>query len=206
MFSYRKKILRSYPPAFTLLEMLVALAIFSLLVIGIGIFEVGVLQYNRDLSNQIDANRQVQRFLVQIEREARTAAPSSLGGYPIESASATSLVYYANIDTDSAVERVRYFLNGKSIQRGVTKPTGSPLTYNIANEKISTAVDNVTNSDIFTYYDQNYDGTSAALAFPVSVTAIRLVKVRVVVDQQLNAAPGAYEGDASIEIRNLKAN
>ena len=193
-------------PGFTLLETIIALGIFAILVLGAGVFVTDVFRYNRSLSNGLDAERAVQRMLVGISRELRTASPSSLGSYSIETATATSLTFYANIDNDTYKERLRYFISGSNLRRGVLKPTGNPLIYNSANEQVSTVAENVTNTDLFTYYDQNYDGTSAPLSFPVTTTSIRLVTVRLVVDREPTYSPIPYEGVTSVEIRNLKTN
>lgn len=182
------------------------MGIFTVLVVGLGTFIASIFRYNRSLSSGLDAQRTVQRYLTGISQELRTASPSSLGAYPIETATATSLTFYANIDADNYKERLRYFISGTSLRRGVLKPSGNPLVYTSANEQVTTVVENVTNTDIFSYYDQNYDGTSAALVFPVSTTAIRLIKIRVVTDREPTTTPTPYEGVTSVEIRNLKAN
>lgn len=191
---------------FTLMELMITLGIFGILVLGVGTLTVSIFRYNRTLSNQLDGQRSVSRVVNRLSHELRTASSSSLGAYPIESATATSLVFFANIDDDNLKERVRYFLDGTRIQRGFIKPTGNPLVYVAANEKVDTQVENVTNTDIFTYYDQNFTGSSAALTFPVTTTAITLVKLRVVTDREPLATPTPYEGVTMVHIRNLKQN
>lgn len=188
---------------FTLMETIVVVGISAILMLGVGIFMVDVFRYNGVLVGQIDANRQLSRATIQMTREIRTAEPSSLGGYSLESPTATSLIYYANINGDAYTERIRYFLDGTNLKRGVIRPSGTPLSYNPANESIVTVVEHVTNSDIFTYYDQNYDGTSAPLSSPVPVTSIRLIRIRIVV-RGASQQTQPIEADTSVEIRNLK--
>ena len=103
-------------------------------------------------------------------------------------------------------EKVRYFLAGTTLQKGVIKPTGSPLIYNSINEKISTFVNNVISTSIFDYYDENYDGTTAPLSFPVNVSDIRLVKITVMVEQDPNRSPTPMVFSTQVSIRNLKDN
>lgn len=186
-------------------EVVVVSGILGFVLIAVGTFSVGIFRYNRVLFNQVDAESQARRFINQLTAQLRTASPSSLGAYPIESATATSLTFFANIDADAYHERLRYFLNGTTLMRGVTKPSGSPLTYNPATEQVVSLITNVRNVDVFTYYDASYDGTSAPLTFPVSNVDIRLVRLRLSVDEDANTTPGPFNVETNVHIRNLKA-
>ena len=188
------------------METVVVLGILSLILVAVGTFSVNVLRYNKILSDQLDAESQSRRVVAQFARDLRTAAPSSLGAYPLDIATATTLTFYANVDTDSLIERVRYFLNGANLQRGVLKPSGSPLTYNAANEQVATLLQNVRNTDIFSYYDQSYDGTTASLTFPVTLSAVRLAHFKVLIDASASAPPGSLDVETSVGVRNLKSN
>lgn len=198
--------LRSPPPpsGFTLLEVTITMGIMILIVMAVGVFSVSVFRHNRVLSNRIDAEIQMRRLVAQFTKEVRTASASSLGAYSIESASATSLVFYANIDADSLKERVRYFLDGTTLKKGTIKPSGTPLTYNPVNEQVATLVQAVRNTDVFSYYPQAYPETAPPLAFPVDVTAVRLVRLRVVIDQTPGESPNQFEIQTTVQIRNLK--
>jgi hypothetical protein len=69
-------------------------------------------------------------------------------------------------------------------------------------------VHNITNgnSGIFSYYDSSYDGTTAALTTPVTISAIRLVKVSLVIDADPGKSPTAVTITTQTSIRNLKDN
>lgn len=193
---------------FSLTEVVVVTAIVSLAVLAIGTYSVELLRQNRALQGQLDASRVHRRLFAQFSRELRTASVSSLGGYPIESATATNFVFFANIDSDAYKERVRYSLNlANNLERGVTKPSGGPpVVYNLASETVTTVADNVRNTDIFTYYDSTYTGASAPLTFPVSVSTIRAVRLILTVDDDLNRPPSAQTVETVVAIRNLKNN
>ena len=92
------------------------------------------------------------------------------------------------------------------MQKGVIIPTGSPLDYDPATEKITTLLTNVTNSSIFGYYDKNYEGTTAALSSPVNISAVRLIKITVTVDKDPNKPPAPTTFSTQISFRNLKDN
>src|SRR3989344_4644245 len=118
----------------------------------------------------------------------------------------TAFTFYSDIDDDGLKEKVRYFLNGPLLQKGVIKPTGSPLSYNPASEKITTLIPNVTNATIFTYYDENYDGAGAELTSPINIPVVRLVKITITIDKDPNRAPVTTIFSTQVSIRNLKDN
>ena len=88
----------------------------------------------------------------------------------------------------------------------ITKPTGSPLGYNLANEQISTLIDYVTNASTFEYFDKDYAGTEAPLPSPVNISSIRLVKINITIDDDPNHAPTVHTFSTQVSIRNLKDN
>lgn len=191
---------------FTLVETLFGLSIFILIVLLMTFFSRNVWIYNSFISGglvETDAGRQV---LKTVTSEIRTASSANTGAYVIAVANPSSFIFYSDIDNDGLKERVRYFLSGTSFQKGVIKPTGSPLTYNVANEKISTLIDKLTNSILFEYYDRNYDGTGSPLPSPISIPDIRLVKITIIIDKDPNRPPAAMTFSTQVSIRNLKDN
>ena len=128
------------------------------------------------------------------------------GAYVINQAEASSFIFYSDIDNDGLKEKVRYFLIGTTLQKGVIKPTGSPLSYNPLNETISTLAENLTNVSIFDYYDKFYDGTTAPLSLPVNTSDIRLIKITIIIDKDPNRSPTAMTFSTEVSIRNLKDN
>ena len=189
------------------MEILLAMAI-SIAILGVfTLFAKNLWTYNAFVSSSftsIDAGRKI---LKTISSEIRTiASQSDIGTYPISQASASSFTFYSDIDGDGLKERVRYFLTSTTLQKGVIKPTGSPLSYNSANEIISTRAINETNASIFSYYNKNYDGTTAALSFPVNIPDIRLVKIILTIDDNPNRPPAPLTFSTQVSIRNLKDN
>lgn len=199
----RSEKLPSSVTGFTTMEIVVALGILGLATMAIGAFTTGIFRYNRTLTNQMDAEIQLRKIVAQFTTELRTASSSSLGAYPIDTAAVSAIIFYANIDADNLKERVRYFLDSGSLKKGVTKPSGSPLTYNPLNEEVVSLVNDVTNNDIFFYYDETFNGSSPPLSFPVIITAIRLVHLKLRVDRNINEPPGPIEVRTNIHLRNL---
>lgn len=189
---------------FTLLEVVVVLGI-SLLLAG-GITELLLVSLRgRDvawgrLSIQNTGRKTVQNFV----NEIRAVSYSSIGAYPIEKATATEIVFYTNLDSDSWRERVRYYFDGTSLKKGVTKPSVSPVSYDISKETISIVAENIQiDQSAFYYYDSSYSGNGeTALAWPVSIPQIKVVRiVLVIADSQGNVVP--LEITAHATIRNL---
>lgn len=190
---------------FTLVEILFVVSIFVIVSIVMGAFARNTWIYNSFVSssfNSLNAGRNTLKTMV---AEIRTASSGNDGAYAVSAASATSFTIYSDIDDDSLKEKVRYFLNGTNLQRGVIRPTGSPLGYS-GTEVITTLIPNVTNSTIFEYYDKNYDGTTAPLSSPVQIPSVRLVKITVTVDDNPNKQPSPITLTSQVTLRNIKDN
>lgn len=189
---------------FTLVETLFGIAIFVLIIGAVTLFGKNIWVYNSFISGELDSVNINRAALKAITAEIRTASSGNNGAYAISQASETNFTIYSDIYDNGLKEKVRYFLNGTALQKGVTIPTGSPLGYT-GSEVITTLITNVTNSSIFAYYDKNYDGTTASLS-PVDIPSIRLVKITVTTDKNPNAPPSPITTSTQISLRNLKDN
>ncbi len=191
---------------FTLIEILFSISILILVMIAATLFAKNIFQYSTFISNglgDIDAGRTALKTMT---AEIRTAGPADTGAYTINQANATTFSFYSDINNDGLRERVRYFLDNGSLKKGVVKPTGSPLSYNSSNEIISVIVPYVTNSAIFNYYDENYDGNTSPLSSPINIPVVRLIKITIVTDKDPNKPPSPETMTTQVSIRNLKDN
>src|SRR6185503_21161496 len=164
---------------FTLIEVMISVGIFTMLAGGI-IGLIGVML--RDARKQdalLTATDQARKVSFRFANEIRDAETSNTGAYPLDTAGAQSIIFYSNVDTDVQIERVRYYLSAGKLYRGVVNPTGSPLTYNLGTEVVTTLQDSVANGSaaVFHYYDDDYTGTEAELTQPVSIVNVRHVKM-----------------------------
>jgi type II secretory pathway pseudopilin PulG len=191
--------------AFTLVEILFAVSIFVLIIGVLSILSKNLWSYNSFIGGELEDVNTGRAALKTMIAEIRTASAGNNGAYAVSQASATSFTFYSDIYDDGLKEKVRYFLNGTALQKGVTKPTGSPLAYTGA-EAVTTLVSNVANASIFDYYDKNYDGTTAALSVPVDISAVRLVKITVTIDRNPNQPPSPITLSSQVSIRNIKDN
>jgi len=193
---------------FTIIEILVSIFILTLIGLAVSSFAKDIFSLNRITSDSLTAQDETRRALKTMSAEIRTASPSSLGAYALAQSAMSSFTFYSNVDDDSFKERVRYFLDGTTLKKGIIKPSGTPLTYNPADEAVSELIHGVANAttSIFSYYDKNYDGTNQALIEPIDIATVRLVKITIVTDKDPQTPPGPMTLTTQISIRNLKDN
>lgn len=92
---------------------------------------------------------------------------------------------------------------------GVTNPTATfPKTYPTADQTTVTLASHVVNVDassIFQYFNNNYpaDIVNNPMAMPVAVADVRLIKVYLEVNIDLNHAPNNVHMQSFVELRNL---
>lgn len=203
---YRRKPVRlsKFGAGFTLLEIVILVGILSMITLATLIFQQDFFKVNRLVEGSLGRETEVRRLLKSFAEELRSAVPSSAGGYLIEQAADSSFVFFVNIDSDDLKERIHYFLSGSTLQKGVLKPGGLPLTYNPANEVIQDLVKDVTPAAIFSYYDSTFDGTGSPLTQPVDLAKIRLVKVTITVDSNGPKPPEPISVSTQATIRGLR--
>lgn len=191
-----------------MVEILVAVFITSLIVVAVGAFQRDVLYLNDVIQSGLTSQNDARKIIRPMVDEVRSASESSLGSYPLAVTASSTFAFYSDIDNDSLKEKVRYFLDNGDFKKGVIKPSGNPLTYNSSNEKIIEVVHDVINTDIFTYFNSSYDGTSSStpIAQPVSPAVVRLVKIELIVDKDPKRSPAPITVGTQMSIRNLKDN
>jgi len=193
----------------TLVEIIVAVGIFSLLAIAVATIFTYSLKANKIIWEQLSTQNEGRKIVQDFVNELRSANYSSIGAYTLETVAEKEITFYSNIDGDSYKERVRYFLSGDTLKKGITKPSGTPLVYSTSTELIIDVVHDVynTSTPIFYYYSQNYGYTSSTpLSQPVSVTAVKMVGVVLELEEDPRASPLPFHIESKVEIRNLKEN
>jgi len=198
-----------YTQGVTIVELIISIAILSALAYTVSIFQRDIFTLNFSAQNNLSAQLDARRVLKQMVAELREASPSSLGGYPISLASSSAITFYSDINNDGLKERIRYFMSGNTLRRGELSPTGNPLAYVQANERVVSLVSHIANSattTIFTYYPSTFAGTSSPLTQPVTISSIRMVGITVVIEKDANKSPNPIITKTSVTLRNLKDN
>lgn len=198
----------SFPAGFTLLEVVITAGILALISTLVGVLASAGLRtwsFNQD---QVEAQEKARTALTRITRLIREAKPADNGSYTIAAATAQSLTFFADADNDGDSEQLRIFLQGTDLMIGTIEPSGSPVTYPAGSEVVRKLIGDVRNGSdpIFAYHDENFTGSQAALAMPVTIQNIRLVHVALTIDADTTKPPTAITLETNMAFRNLKSN
>ncbi len=193
---------------FTVIEMLLSIAIATLVGGGVYLMQKNIFSQNRTVLDMLGSQYDGRQAMKMISTEVREIAPSNLGAYGVVQVGTSSFTFYSNIDDDVARERVRYFLDGTMLKKGVIDATGTPLSYPLGQEVVRSIVDDIANgtTSIFSYYDDQYDGILPSLVDPINIPDVRLVKVTLIIDRDINSPPGSLVVTTQVSMRNLKDN
>ncbi len=192
-----------YSRGVTLLETVVWVAISSMVMLAI----INSVQYfyrtNTYVVEQSAAVTSGQRGIDNMIKTIREAAYSSTGAWPVVSMATSSFVFYADVDDDPFIERIRYTLVGDSLIRGVIDPSGDPPAYTNP-ETTSIISDSVRNAEqsvmMFEYYDANGD-----LMTDLSrIAEVRFVQATVVVNVNPLRLPNQFTLRSTAALRNVK--
>lgn len=190
---------------FTLIEILITMAIFISVLLVVIRFTLDISEFSVFFGADLTAEQELQISLRPIIREVRSMGPSSVGSFPIMTASADSLTFYSDSDGDGLFERIRYYMEGNIFKKGILKPSGNPLSYNLADEKTFELVHNIINgSTVFSYYNKTYTGSESPLALPIDIPSIKMIKVELSTDWDPKALPGPITFSISAMIRNFR--
>lgn len=194
---------------FTMLELLVALGIFSLIIVSVAWLVIHGFRYNAIIWEQLKTQSDGRRVLRETVDVVRKAEQSSIGSYPVANAGAYDLTVYSNVDSDSYREKVRFWLDGTTFKRNTVKPSGSPPSYSGAGQTVEIAHDvvNISKGEaVFSYFDENYTGVEAPMIQPVDTTKIRIIRVRLELEKDPTETPKPLRVESAAQIRNLKTN
>lgn len=205
------KIIRVKPAGFTLIETVVAIFGFTIIFTGLVALVSNIFLSSSQQAGLLSDSDQARRLAFSIVTELRNAQTSNTGAYALGTTEAQQLVFYSNIDSDSNIERLRYFVQDGKLYKGTVEPTGNPLNYDLNTEKIQVVQNNLANgaAAVFNYFDGSYVGGAAQtpLVQPVSTSLVKFVEVNL---QILNKAgkegTNSYNVTASGAVRNLKNN
>lgn len=208
-----KKNKKNFKKGLTLVETLVAIALF---VLGI---QATVLVFNKTFENKrysLEMGRAsftVSRSIGDLTRYIRKARQSDSGAYPIVSADDDDIIFYSDYDKDDVTERLHVYFadsNGDgtadTIYMGVRNPSGGfPVTYAVGDGETITLAQHIVNTasdHVFSYYDRDYPATNE-VATPANVSEIRLIRIFLKINIDPNKAPENIQQETFVEVRNL---
>jgi len=195
---------------FTLIEILVSVAIFVAIIIVLSYFQARIFTFNNFFQSSLNIQQNARKILRPFAEEVRSATLGNDGSFAIASADTDSIEFFSDIDNDGMREKIKYYLDGTEFKKTVIEPSENPFIYDPANEEDEQVIGNVVNggSPVFEYYDSGYDGSSdyQPLSYPIALTDITLVKATLLVDDNLNQPPSAVEISTQANFRNLSNN
>jgi type II secretory pathway pseudopilin PulG len=187
---------------FSLIETVVVIALTAL----IGGALSSMIQYfyrtNDYVLQEGAAVQNARQGLSTAVQNLREASYGDDGSYPIAAAATSSVTFYADVNGDGHVDKVRYYLSGTTLYRGVTYSAGNPPSYVGQTEgttTIATYLRNANSTPIFQYYDN----AGALLSAPVNVANIGSITTTLQIDVDPNRSPAVYSLIESATLRNL---
>jgi prepilin-type N-terminal cleavage/methylation domain-containing protein len=194
---------------FSLIEVLIASVIGVMFIFTIRAFQGNLSSLQGLTSEKLQSSQDIAQTIQLMTTAIRSAGPSSVGGYPIESAGTSSFIFYSDLYRNGTFERVRYFLGTSTLQEGVTIPSGNPLAYTTSTEVVTTQINDLiisSSTPFFSYYDTNYTGTQSPMTYPLVVANIRLVQFSFSVAVNQSSSPSPESFLQMVDIRNLRSN
>jgi prepilin-type N-terminal cleavage/methylation domain-containing protein len=197
---------------FTLIETLVTIAIFGLVMIATANLLRLIFMNTTTNPSALNEVDQAQSSANTFVNQVRDAAYGNDGSYPVAQASTTQIIFFSPYGTagSTTVDRIRYFVSSSTLYEGVTAPSGSPSSYNTANEQVRSIVSNVSGngtSTIFYYYTGIYGGTSTPLSQPVNLNQVTFIQMTFAVQlKEIRGSTATSTISTGAAIRNLKTN
>lgn len=195
---------------FTLVEVIVTIAVFTVFIFGVSTILSDIFTKSNQQLSSLSNIDQARSVLSTFTNEIRNAVTGSDGSYPLNQAGENQIIFYSNFGApNSAIERMRYYISGGALYKGIVLPAGSPLSYNLSSETTRVVVSGVSNGSFpaFYYYDGNYNGTGNALVQPVNINQVRFVKISLMVSNQITPTDtSTFPISAGAAIRSVKDN
>lgn len=184
------------------IETLVWIAVFTSAMLAITQSALYFYRTNSYTIQQASAVTSAQRGLDQTIRTIREATYASNGAYPIVSLAGSDLIFYADVDSDTEIERVHYYVTGTSLYVGTLNPSGNPAAYTGV-ESVSEISEYVRNVALgitpFTFFDE--DGVQITNFSRIG--DVRFITVNLVVNIDPNKLPEQLTLRSSAALRNL---
>lgn len=202
-----KSDLKNKKSGFTLVEVIFGVAMLIITSAVVTNFSRNIFETESYLQTSFRAEDSARNILRGLTAEIRSMNYSALGGYPISEATSDSLTFYSDINGDGHTEQLRYFLDGTLLKKGVVYPTGDPLSYNQAAERISVLASGIiSGSDVFYYYGNEYNGTGDPLEEPIDLLSVSLIKIEITLNISGTKIVVPYVIESQASMRNLKQN
>jgi type II secretory pathway pseudopilin PulG len=190
--------------AYTLVETVVVIALFSLIMLTVNTLIVSFYRQNDYAVRQSAAIQNGRTAVTTLVQDLREATVSESGSYPLIELSPNTIRFYSDIDRDEAVEEAYYYVNAEfQLVKETIEPSGNPAQY-LGTPEISYIANYIQNDfmnvDIFKYYD----GQGVEITNLDDADAVRFIEVNLVVNVDPTKQPEEFILRSSAFIRNLR--
>jgi len=191
----------------TLVEVMVAIAIFTIGIEGFALLFVRTWQHNKYTLEMGQSSMSVSQGVTKMANYLRGIRQGDNGAYPVVSANDNDLVVYCDYDKDGKTERLHFYKSGTNVMMGIREPnSGFPVTYNSGDGTVQTIAGSIMNTGsdpIFQYYDQSYTGSEGSLSTPAVIAQVRMVRIFLMINIDPNNAPDNIQTETFVGLRNL---
>ena len=192
---------------FTLVETLVALGIFTLVMLALTQNIHTFYRHNAYAIAQASQVDLARRGMDTVIRDIREMTFADDGTFPLEIMSPHKIGFYSDIDRDNSVEYVEYELaTTTTFTKRVYGATGNPPVYSTTPESTTILSDYVQNINQATSTFFYYDTTGNLATATSTVTDIVYVGAQIIVNVDPVRDPGQFMLRSSAALRNLKEN
>lgn len=209
-YSFQSRLRSTPKTGFTLVEVMVAIFIFAITVAGVSAF---VIYYLQNYSFSFEQNQAIglaQGAITQIIREVRETRSAEDGAWALSQTDDNTFIFFADVTNDGRSDRVRYFLEGSELKKGVIEPTQPPVSYPTENEQITTVVSYVDNQGIslFTYYNGGWPKDTITNPLPADqrLLSTRYVSIYLRINVNPDTGSQPFELTSGVQMRSLKDN
>ena len=199
---------------FTLVELLIVMSIAAIVVLATLTLYLSLLNNAADQQARMVNQDSARLAIYEMSRYLRAACSSESNLTSLSDAIAVAApwecVFYADVDSDQAAERVRFFVDNKTLRGQTAEPdlAAHPPTYPVGYETDGTVIlSGVQNGEepVFTYLAY---GAEAASLFELEDTStadlrrkIVAIALRLVVNEEPKTARGQVELVTRVQIR-----
>ncbi len=187
----------------TVIETLVYMAVFSILLTAISVTMITIYRAHDFAMSNTSAMVDMRRALELAVSNIKEAGFSDAGAYPVVSMSENEFVFYSDIDNDSKVEKVRFFVDGDVFKQGIIDSSGLPPTYDASTEVIKPIAWHIRNTSrgvpVFNFFNKQMQ----KITNMSKILDLRMVSLRLLIDTDTSRPPSYYDFYSSATLRNI---
>ena len=165
MIYFLKKTKEGNEAGFTLIETLVAIFVFSLMMVALTALVISSYRSHGYGLEQANAVEEARGGIDAMNREIRAAKTGDNGSYALERADDKQIVFYSDIDGDGQTERVRYFL-GTITSKNETRECSTSAAGGTCSVFFSNLLDgDLKSGEVRISVDGDFDASNEYVAF-----------------------------------------